>query len=159
MTTDHIDRAAEVLDVHTYATSNEGSGEGPRVCRCGHREKPQDGEPLQDVHRRHLLVTLDAAGLLTKYPRLEVEGDWLIEVVDYHTCGAGPGSGAGHEPGCGSMPVGRLATPENDAEVAAKAWDEGFSRGFHEGASGRWTPASDASEPSIDNPYERGVQP
>ena len=59
-----------------------------------------------------------------EYPHLEVEGDWLIEVVNYHTCGAGPGSGAGHEPGCGTIPVGRLATPAHDAAVAAKALRE-----------------------------------
>lgn len=38
-------------------------------------------------------------------------------------------------------------------ETAENAWDEGFTKGFYEGASGRWTPASDASEPDIDNPY------
>lgn len=54
----------------------------------------------------------------------EIEGDWLIEVVNYHTCGAGPGSGADHEPGCGTIPVGRLATPEHDAAVAARALRE-----------------------------------
>ena len=73
---------------------------------------------------RNIADDLDAAGLLAKYPRLEVEGEWLIEVVDYHTCGAGPGSGAGHEPGCGTIPVGRLATPAHDAAVAAKALRE-----------------------------------
>ena len=41
----------------------------------------------------------------------------LLNLVNYHTCGAGPGSGAGHEPGCGTIPVGRLAAPEHDAAV------------------------------------------
>lgn len=42
-----------------------------------------------------------------------------------------------------------------DAEVAARAWDEGFTRGFYTGASGQYGPASDASEPDVTNPYER----
>lgn len=69
----------------------------------------------------YALQIIDAAGLLAKYPHLEVDGDWLIEAVNEHTCGAGPGSGAGHEPGCGTIPVGRLLTPEVEAEVAARA--------------------------------------
>lgn len=38
--------------------------------------------------------------------RLErLDGTWLVEDVQEHTCGAGPGSGAGHEPGCGTIPL------------------------------------------------------
>jgi len=39
-----------------------------------------------------------------------IENGWLVELVREHTCGAGPGSGAGHEPGCGMIPI---ATVEN----------------------------------------------
>lgn len=38
-----------------------------------------------------------------------IEGEWLIEVVGHHTCGAGPGSYGGiHEPGCGTLPVAKV---------------------------------------------------
>ena len=48
---------------------------------------------------------------------MRIEGTWLVEVVDEHTCGAGPGSGTGmHEPGCGLVPVVDLAT--------LPGWDE-----------------------------------
>lgn len=45
---------------------------------------------------------------------------------------------------------------KRDAEVAAKAWDEGFSRGFYRGQilNGDY----DASEAGIDNPYRKAVQ-
>lgn len=37
--------------------------------------------------------------------KLELVNGWLVQVVDEHTCGAGPGSGAGHEPDCGLVPI------------------------------------------------------
>jgi hypothetical protein len=38
-----------------------------------------------------------------------IDCGWLVEVVDEHTCGAGPGSYGGlHEPGCGTIPVARV---------------------------------------------------
>lgn len=50
--------------------------------------------------------------------------------------------------------TGELVSPAQVyREIGETAWDEGFSKGFYEGSSGRWTPASDASEPDIDNPY------
>lgn len=45
-------------------------------------------------------------------PYLAVDGDWIVSVVGGHTCGAGPGSGAGCEPGCGSEPVMKVAELE-----------------------------------------------
>ena len=95
--TEHLSRVAEVLIEHTRVSIER--------CHCGWSD-------LGRSHAEHVAQALDAAGLLAKYPHLELDGDWLIEVVNYHTCGAGPGSGAGHEPGCGTIPVGRLATPE-----------------------------------------------
>lgn len=104
-----VTRAAELLDDHTYATSVAGSGTGPRVCRCGHREKPQDGEPLQDVHRRHLLATLADAGLL-----VTPEHDQQV-ILNYlrtqHT------------------PTVRIENPEQIVPFLAKAWDEGYKQG------------------------------
>ncbi len=41
---------------------------------------------------------------------LSIDGTWLVERWDEHTCGAGPGSGAGHEPGCGTVPLVDLST-------------------------------------------------
>lgn len=79
-----------------------------------------DESTISVTGARIVAKALYAAGLLRMYPHLEVEGGWLIEVVGRHTCGAGPGSGAGHEPGCGSIPVAPLATAEHDAKVAAK---------------------------------------
>jgi hypothetical protein len=38
-------------------------------------------------------------------PTYEIVHGYLVEVVDEHTCGAGPGSGAGHEPDCGLVPI------------------------------------------------------
>lgn len=102
---DHVDRAVQVIEGHVSTT----------------------------LLATDIAQELDAAGLLAKYPHLEIEGDWLIEVVNYHTCGAGPGSGAGHEPGCGTIPVGRLATPAHDAEVAAKALREAVSDVLEDG--------------------------
>lgn len=40
--------------------------------------------------------------------KVEIVNGWLVEVVDQHTCGAGPGSGAGHEPDCGLVPITSL---------------------------------------------------
>lgn len=38
-----------------------------------------------------------------------LEGDWLVEVVNKHTCGTGPdGYYGAHEPGCGSIPVANI---------------------------------------------------
>lgn len=35
-----------------------------------------------------------------------IENGWLVEYVDYHTCGTAPGGHFGlHEPGCGTEPV------------------------------------------------------
>lgn len=51
--------------------------------------------------------------------------------------------------------AGLLATPTRDAAVAAKAWDEGFARGFYTGTGPQWGEGSDASEPDVVNPYER----
>lgn len=94
---DHIARAAQVI--HAQQCSS--------ACASG---------PL--TSHWEAVQALDTAGLLAKYPHLEVDGDWLIEVVNEHTCGAGPGSGAGHEPGCGTIPVGRLERPGVLAEIA-----------------------------------------
>lgn len=38
-----------------------------------------------------------------------IENGWLVEVVNEHTCGTGPGGHYGaHEPGCGMVPVARV---------------------------------------------------
>ena len=42
---------------------------------------------------------------------------------------------------------------EHDRQVAERAWDEGFSRGFYAGQS--YPDGADASEPDIDNPYRK----
>lgn len=65
---------------------------------------------------------LKAKGLLRDYPHLEIEGDWLVEVVDEHTCGTGPNGHYGlHEPGCGTVPVAQLNRPEG-AQAVKRAW-------------------------------------
>lgn len=122
MTADNVtERAAQVI-----------LNNGARAIRDGSAwTSPQDDDRIMD-DCRDIAQALANAGLLTKRPRLEIEGEWLVEVVDYHTCGAGPGSGAGHEPGCGSIPVARLVTPEHDAEVAAKALREAAPRFRHD---------------------------
>ena len=59
----------------------------------------------------------EATAAVVTPPVMRIEGTWLVEVVDEHTCGAGPGSGTGmHEPGCGLVPVLDLAT--------LPGWDE-----------------------------------
>ena len=59
----------------------------------------------------------EATDTVATPPAMRIEGTWLVEVVDEHTCGAGPGSGTGmHEPGCGLVPVVDLAT--------LPGWDE-----------------------------------
>ena len=42
---------------------------------------------------------------------------------------------------------------EHDRQVAERAWDEGFTRGFYAGQS--YPDGADASEPDIDNPYHK----
>lgn len=42
---------------------------------------------------------------------------------------------------------------EHDRQVAERAWDEGFTRGFYAGQS--YPDGTDASEPDIDNPYRK----
>lgn len=42
---------------------------------------------------------------------------------------------------------------EHDRQVAERAWDEGFSRGFYAGQA--YPDGTDASEPDIDNPYRK----
>lgn len=118
---DHIEQAMRLFDEHEYMTGGRYGHDAPLVCSCGHREKSTLGETLQRVHQKHLLTVADGLGLLSQYPHLEVDGNWLVEVVNEHTCGAGPGSGAGHEPDCGTIPVGRLATLEYDASVLREA--------------------------------------
>ena len=49
--------------------------------------------------------------------------------------------------------AGPLVTPEHDAQVAARAWDEGFTRGFY--AAQVMPLDADASESTIPNPYEQ----
>ena len=49
--------------------------------------------------------------------------------------------------------AGPLVTPEHDAQVAARAWDEGFTRGFY--AAQVMPRDADASESTIPNPYEQ----
>lgn len=44
---------------------------------------------------------------------------------------------------------------ERDAAVAARAWDEGFTRGFYIGTSPLWVEEFDASALDVTNPYER----
>jgi len=76
-----------------------------------------------------------------------IDSGYLCFKVDRHTCGAGPGSGAGHEPGCGLVPEVDLTTlpgydtlprtvtaEEVDAaaleEVIGSAWDDGNAVGL-----------------------------
>ena len=52
------------------------------------------------------------------------------------------------------VPISYLRDPaEHDRQVAERAWDEGFSRGFYAGQA--YPDGADASEPDIDNPYRK----
>lgn len=86
-----------------------------------------DEAPLSLVHTEDLDLPVtvlvdpsapsEATAAVVTPPAMRIEGTWLVEVVDEHTCGAGPGSGTGmHEPGCGLVPVLDLAT--------LPGWDE-----------------------------------
>lgn len=47
---------------------------------------------------------------------------WLVEIVDYHTCGTGPNGHYGtHEPGCGQIPIGKVEDLLTDASRAYEA--------------------------------------
>ena len=64
-----------------------------------------------------------------------IEGHWLVEHVNEHTCGTGKdGYYGAHEPGCGTLPVQDLAQmdgwDEHVAAIKAEAWDEGFAAGL-----------------------------
>ena len=59
-----------------------------------------------------------------------------------------------HSLGAGALAEALSAwVAEHDRQVAERAWDEGFSRGFYAGQS--YPDGADASEPDIDNPYRK----
>lgn len=80
---------------------------------------------------------------------LELVNGWLVQVVDEHTCGAGPGAGGGHEPGCGLVPI---ASVEHlfrllAAEAAACAADPASIYAGHDAAcSSNETPLGEFPE-------------
>lgn len=58
-----------------------------------------------------------------------IDGRWLVEVHDHHTCGTGEGGHYGaHEPGCGTVPLldlrGLEGWAEHEREVKAEALRE-----------------------------------
>lgn len=74
-----------------------------------------------------------------------IEGDWLVEVVNKHTCGTGPdGYYGAHEPGCGSIPVANIGplldrVRREEGERIAQAIDEeDGSFGVGEGYGGEY---------------------
>lgn len=80
-------------------------------------------------------------------PRITLDGEWLVEQVDHHTCGAG--GEWGHEPGCGLVPLmtlaeldelltalGKLKAPINrPAEVIAAAGRQGEAKALRYAAA------------------------
>ena len=64
--------------------------------------------------------------------RLAVQSDvdcgWLVELTNEHTCGAGPGSGWGCEPGCGSIPVVEVKGADAEYLAGALCQAEGLAR-------------------------------
>lgn len=72
MTDDRIEKAVRDAEKavwdHEYTTGGGRTADfknGPLVCSCGHREKPDPlSEGLQQVHLRHQLRILAEAGLL-----------------------------------------------------------------------------------------------
>lgn len=59
-------------------------------------------------------------------PELVIDGGWLCEVANKHTCGtAASGYYGAHEPGCGLVPIAdiRGLLAEHDAQVRAEALD------------------------------------
>jgi hypothetical protein len=47
---------------------------------------------------------------------LAIENGWLVQRLNYHTCGAREGGHCLNEPGCGSSPVAELKTLPGFAE-------------------------------------------
>lgn len=122
-----ITTAAE-LDALPFPNTVTFPGYGDWHKRRDGRWLCDDGDVLTSgalalVANGELTVTGDpsapseATAAVATPPVMRIEGTWLVEVVDEHTCGAGPGSGTGmHEPGCGLVPVLDLAT--------LPGWDE-----------------------------------
>lgn len=115
---DAIDLAGYVLD---EKLGNEATLESCRVLRRKARAV------LEGVKKGTLLDRAHAALAGPDPSRMRVEGDWLVQEVDEHTCGTGPGGHYGaHEPGCGLVPVldlsqlpGWTGTREDEAFVQA----------------------------------------
>lgn len=121
---------------------------------------------LMDTEVLLLLVARLEAALTTARPtccdpttvRERIDGHWLVEEHQHHTCGAGPGSGAGHEPGCGLVPVvdlrglpgwgGLIATARRDAltEAADAAFKDKSVQGLARVTIGTWLRARAAQE-------------
>ncbi|WP_159795719.1 hypothetical protein [Puerhibacterium puerhi] len=55
-----------------------------------------------------------------------IEGTWLVEVANEHTCGTGPhGHYGAHEPGCGLVPIQDLSQLDGFAELLERARADG----------------------------------
>lgn len=54
-------------------------------------------------------------------PEYRIDGEWLVEVVNEHTCGTARGGYYGaHEPGCGMVPVGKVDDLLRDAGIGSR---------------------------------------
>lgn len=122
-----VDEMTEVTD---YVVA-EKLGNESTIQACRHLGAKARAARAEDEEAPGLLGTThsDLAG-----PRLRVEGHWLVQEVDRHTCGTGPGGHYGaHEPGCGLEPVldlstlpGWVGTREDEAfaqAVAKEVWE------------------------------------
>ena len=101
-------------------------------------------QPHDDNPASRTTVGQQAEGIPAEYA---VENGWLVELVNEHTCGAGPGSGAGHEPGCGMIPIDTVENLlRSSAATAALAWDAAV-------ASLRYADGTPVEVLAVVNPY------
>lgn len=127
---DHIDRAAEVLEVHEVVFIDHEVG---YECGCNeHGDGHLDGLPFLTDALKHQVRALEAAGLLAspEHDRQVIE-KFLRER---------------------DTPSVRIENPEFIAPLLAKAWDEGFEQGgpMHD-------VNCDDPDAHTRNPYERAT--
>lgn len=75
---------------------------------------PYPGDPWVEAPR---MDEVDVTGLPKAEPTYGIEGHWLVEYVNRHTCGTDEGGHFGaHERGCGTVPALDLAQVQGWAE-------------------------------------------
>lgn len=143
--------------------------DGYCVCDGGSTPALDCGVPAHRAKAREKRYGTAAGPDVPDEPKYGVENGWLFEYVNEHTCGTGrDGYFGAHEPGCGTVPIGKVDDILRDAAAVSgcrrdqqAAWDEGWLA-----ANEQWSAliawaiksADRATAPPLDrnNPYAAG---